>query len=172
MSLPAAPPAPVEVSPQPPGPDTEDITNLLAHEASVLRLETFRLARRLRVQRAIDSMSDGQFAVLAVLRAHVCCISTAGSWPLTELAEHERVTAPSMNRTINCLAEDGYIERVTDEIDRRKVNILLTTEGDAVVTETIRQRNAWLTQVLSELAPEQRATLASASEIMREIAKR
>ena len=165
MSLPAAPPSPVEVAPQPPRPDTEDITNLLAHEASVLRLETFRLARRLRVQRAIDSMSDGQFAVLAVLRAH-------GSHTLTELAEHERVTAPSMNRTINCLAEDGYIERVTDEIDRRKVNILLTTEGDAVVTETIRQRNAWLTQVLSELAPEQRATLASASEIMREIAKR
>lgn len=165
MSSPAAPLPALEVTPQPPGSDADDIANVLAHEASVLRLETFRLTRRLRVERAIDSMSDGQLGVLAVLRSH-------GSHTLTELAERERVTAPSMNRTINCLAEDGYIERVTDETDRRKVNILLTIQGDAVVTETIRQRNAWLTQVLSELTLEQRETLAAATDIMREIAKR
>ena len=35
--------------------------------ASELRMATFRLARRLRAQRAIDTMSDGQFAVLAAL---------------------------------------------------------------------------------------------------------
>lgn len=165
MSLPAVPVPSLDAMPPPPGGDTVDITTELVHEASTLRLETFRLARRLRVQRAIDSMSDGQFAVLAVLRAH-------GSHTLSELAEHERVTAPSMNRTVNCLAEDGYIERATDETDRRKVNILLTAHGNAVVTETIRQRNVWLTQVLSELTSEQRDTLASASEIMRKISKR
>lgn len=137
----------------------------LEHEASSLRLEAFRFVRHLRAQRAVDAMTDGQLAVLAVLRVH-------GSQTLTELAERERVTAPSMNRTINCLAESGYIERVDDEADRRKVNILLTEHGHAVVTETVRRRDAWLTQVLAELTDAERETLAAASKIMGRIAKR
>ena len=165
MSLPAVPVPSAEPTPLPQGGDSEQIANDLAHEASALRLETFRLARRLRAQRAIDSMSDGQFAVLAALRVH-------GSHTLTELADRERVTAPSMNRTVNCLAESGFVQRSADEIDRRKVNILLTESGDAVVTETVRRRDAWLTQVLSELSNEERATLAAASQIMRGIAER
>ena len=42
----------------------------LSREASDLRIATFRLARRMRTQRAVDSMSDGQFAVLAGLSVH------------------------------------------------------------------------------------------------------
>ena len=49
-------------------------------------MATFRLARRLRAQRAVDTMSDGQFAVLAA------CTSTARH-TLGELADRERVSA-------------------------------------------------------------------------------
>ena len=52
--------------------------------ASELRIATFRLARRMRTQRAVDSMSDGQFAVLAALSIH-------GAHTLGELADRERV---------------------------------------------------------------------------------
>lgn len=144
-----------------PGGGEED----LAHEASTLRLDAFRFVRRLRAERAIDSMPDGQLAVLAVLRVH-------GSHTLTALADHERVTSPSMNRTVNCLAEGGLVERVADETDRRKVNITLTEQGDEVVTETVRRREAWLIEALSELSPAERETLAAASEILGRIAKR
>ena len=144
-----------------PGPHDLD----LEHEASTLRLNAFRFVRRLRAQRAIDSMPDGQFAVMAVLRVH-------GSHTLTELAEHERVTAPSMNRIVNCLAADGYVQRVADETDRRKTNILLTEQGQAVVTETVRKREQWMMDALMELTPEERETLAAAAEIMGRIAKR
>ncbi|QIG39318.1 MarR family transcriptional regulator [Microbacterium sp. 4R-513] len=135
----------------------------LATEASELRIATFRLARRLRAQRAIDSMSDGQFAVLATLKMH-------GRHTLGELAERERVSAPSMNRTVNCLEESGYLTRTPDEIDRRKVNIALTEEGLDVVEETVRRRDAWLEGAISSLPPEKRAILLEAAEVMREVA--
>ena len=48
----------------------DDTTPDLAHAASDFRMATFRLARRLRSQRAVDTMSDGQFAVLAALTVH------------------------------------------------------------------------------------------------------
>src|SRR6478752_3243827 len=50
----------------PAAPTVED----LPAEASELRMATFRLARRLRAERAIDAMSDGQFAVLAAFKMH------------------------------------------------------------------------------------------------------
>ena len=47
--------------------DNAESPHDLSREASDLRIATFRLARRMRTQRAVDSMSDGQFAVLAGL---------------------------------------------------------------------------------------------------------
>lgn len=136
-----------------------------ASEASDFRMATFRLARRLRSQRAVDSMSDGQFAVLAALSAH-------GPHTLGELADRERVSAPSMTRTVNCLEEDGYLSRTPDENDRRKVNIALTDAGRTVVAETVRRRDSWLEEALASLTPDQRSTLRDAAEIMREVAAR
>ncbi|PZU45262.1 MAG: MarR family transcriptional regulator [Microbacterium sp.] len=137
----------------------------LAAEASEFRMATFRLARRLRSQRAVDSMSDGQFAVLAALKIH-------GPHTLGELADRERVSAPSMNRTVNCLEEAGYLSRTPDADDRRKVNIDLTVTGRDVVDETVRRRDEWLEEALAELSPTDRATLHAAAAIMGEVAAR
>jgi len=137
----------------------------LSTAASDLRMATFRLARRLRSQRAVDTMSDGQFAVLAALSVH-------GQHTLGELADRERVSAPSMNRTVNCLEESGYLTRTADADDRRKVNIALTDSGRAVVEETVRRRDSWLEHALAELSDDQRELLRAASELMREVAAR
>lgn len=144
---------------------TGDPTPDLAHAASDFRMATFRLARRLRSQRAVDTMSDGQFAVLAALKVH-------GPHTLGELAERERVSAPSMNRTVNCLEELGYLTRTPDENDRRKVVIDLTGSGREVVVETVRRRDSWLEHAFEDLTAAQRATLAKAAAIMQEVAER
>lgn len=142
-------------------PDPSDLSTAAAD----LRLATFKLARRLRAERAVDSMSDGQYVVLANLRIH-------GPHTLGELAARERVTAPSMNRTVNCLEESGYVARTPDADDRRKVNISLTDAGRDVVEETLRRRNAWLEDALADLTPAQRSLLAAAADVMREVADR
>ncbi|QEW04970.1 MarR family transcriptional regulator [Microbacterium lushaniae] len=128
-------------------------------------MATFRLARRLRAERAVDSMSDGQFAVLAVLKVH-------GPHTLGELAERERVTAPSMNRTVNCLQESGFITRTPMDDDRRKVLVDLTLAGRDVVEETVRRRDAWLETALGELTETERAALSDAAAVLRKLADR
>ena len=130
---------------------------------SELRMATFRLARRLRAQRAVDTLSDGQFAVLAALSIH-------GEHTLGQLADRERVTAPSMNRTVSLLEEAGYLTRTPDDDDRRKVTIALTDAGRLVVAETVRRRDAWLEEALAALDEDERRTLAAAAEIMRKVA--
>src|SRR3954452_5885504 len=87
--------------------------------ATDLRLATFRLARRLRRERALDTISDAHFAVLANLKSH-------GRLPVGELAQRERVSAPTMSNTVDALTVSGHVVRVPDENDRRRVYIEIT----------------------------------------------
>lgn len=135
----------------------------IAEQSSDVRMATLRLARRLRAEKADDDLSDGQFSVLAALHIH-------GPHTLGALAEREHISSPSMNRTVNCLEGLGYLAREADAEDRRKVNISLTEAGDTVVTETVKKRDRWLTRQMRELSSEERATLASAAEILRRLA--
>lgn len=133
--------------------------------SSELRMSVFRLARRLRAERADDSLSDGQFAVLAHLSIH-------GAHTLGALAERERVSPPSMNRTVNCLEESGYLRRDGDPDDGRKIRIQLTDTGAELVAETVRRRDAWLDAALDELAPADRVALQSVVPILQALANR
>ena len=134
--------------------------NELAHQ---LRLTVLRLARRVRAERADDAMSDGRLSVLSLL-------SNEGAQTLGSLAEHERVTPPSMNRTINALVEAGLVTRVADASDGRKVVIDLSDAGRTLVRETRRKRDAWFSARLARLSPEERATLDAAAPILRRLA--
>ena len=131
----------------------------IAEQSSELRLATFRLSRRLRGEKTDEALSDGQVAVLGVLFHH-------GTQTLTQLAERERVSAPSMNRTVNCLEEKGYLLRTADDVDRRKANITVTDAGRELVKATTSKRDAWLTMRLRELSKDDRAVLARAAELM------
>jgi len=139
-------------------------SRLSAHDlSSALRIAVARLSRRLRAEKEDDELSDTQTSTLAFLVRE-------GSGTIGRLSEHERVKPPSMNRTVNHLAQAGYVRRTPDAVDGRKVVVIPTDTGQALVAETRRRRDAWLHQRLRTLTPEQRATLAEAASIMRELA--
>lgn len=135
--------------------------------ATELRMATFRLARRLRRERATDALSDAQLGVLAALRAH-------GRHTLTALAERERVTPPSMTNVINGMADLGYVVRIPDEDDRRRVHVEITEAGAEIVESTTHRRDEMLAGALTELdfSESELATLRAASELMRKVAER
>jgi DNA-binding MarR family transcriptional regulator len=132
--------------------------------AADLRVSVMKLARRLRLQRSDDDISTGQYSVLGALVIH-------GPKTPRELAEHEKVTPPSMTRTLNCLVDAGLVMRTDHPADGRQVLMSVTERGSAVVHETRRQRTAWLAQRLAELTPEERTILAQASRIALRIAE-
>ena len=132
--------------------------------ASSLRVAIARVNRRLRAERLHGAhVSLGQIGVIARL-------SCDGDQTIGWLAESEGVKPPSMNRTVNHLEHAGYVERTPDSADGRKVVVVPTESGRTLVAETRRRRDAWLDQRLRTLSAEQRATLAAAAAIMRELA--
>ena len=131
--------------------------------SSALRIAVARLSRRLRAEKEDDELSDTQTSTLAFLVRE-------GSGTIGRLSDHERVTPPSMNRTVNHLEQAGYVRRTADAVDGRKVVVVPTETGRHLVAETRRRRDAWLHQRLRTLTPEQRETLAEAATIIRELA--
>jgi DNA-binding MarR family transcriptional regulator len=112
---------------------------------------------------ADSDVTEGQRSVLFVLNNN-------GQQTLGSLSEHERVTPPSMNRTINALVASGLVTREADARDARKVTLDLSPSGRAFVKETRRRRDAWITKRLAALTPEQRQILEQATPILQELA--
>lgn len=135
-----------------------------AQLATDVRQGVLRLSRRLRQQKADVGISDAQMAALGFLYQNQ---------PLTigVLSEHEGVTPPSMNRTVNNLVELGFVERGSDDADKRKVVLCTTDKGASFVLETRRRRDEWLVPRLARLTADERRTLADATRILRELAR-
>ncbi len=128
-----------------------------------LRVAILRLSRRMRAERAGEDVTDGQLSVLFVLWKE-------GAQTLGSLAEHERVTPPSMNRTVNALVDAGLVTRDSSPDDGRKVLIQSTEAGLEIARETKRRRVAWFARQLDTLTPDQRASIDAATPILRELA--
>jgi len=148
----------VNVSPAPkhPGPKVADVGF-----PARLRMTLLKLSRSLRAQRS-DALPDGQHAVLATVVA-------LGPMTPGELAEREHVTPPSMTRTVQSLVDAGLVERTAHPDDRRQALIAPTDTGVALVRETRRRRDLWLSKRLATLTPQERATLAEAEKILRRL---
>ncbi len=130
---------------------------------SDLRIAVMRLSRRIRLERPSDEVTDGQLAVLFTLEKN-------GPQTLGALSERERVTPPSMNRTVNCLETAGLIVREAAADDGRKVLITPTPAAEELVTEARRRRAEWFTLQLADLTEDQRVILAAAAPILSELA--
>lgn len=131
--------------------------------ADDLRIAVMRLARRMRLERVDGDVSDGQLSVLFVLAKH-------GPQTLGSLSDIDRVSAPSMTRTVNALVDAGLVSRSAAPDDGRKVLIDLTDSGTRIVDTTRERRAAWFDTHLAGLSPEDRRTLLEAAPIIRALA--
>ena len=146
-------------------PTTEKVVRTDAGLASELRLSVMRLRRRLTAERdPANPLSMGQMAVLGALYRN-------GEQSVGELAAHERVRPPSMTRTVNVLAEGGYVDRRAHASDGRQVVITLTDEGRAVLLADRARRDEWLARRLAGLSADERAALRRATPILQRLAQ-
>ena len=129
--------------------------------AGELRLACMRISRRVRYE-STDLVAPHQFSVL-------CRLEDAPRTP-GELAEIEKVSAPSMTRTVAGLVERGFVERTDDPHDRRQVILSLTADGIALLKDIRRKRDAWMSVRVARLTPEEQDVLRRASSILTRVA--
>lgn len=128
-----------------------------------LRVLIHKVARRIRAERASEGISDSQLGVLWRLANDGRC--TPGA-----LATSEKVSAPSMNRTLNALEASGLVQREPSADDARSVWVTITPAGDRVIAETRRLRQQWFHAQLEALTPAERTALEGVRPILQRLA--
>ncbi|WP_194150792.1 MarR family winged helix-turn-helix transcriptional regulator [Pedococcus bigeumensis] len=129
--------------------------------AGELRLACMRISRRVRFE-STHVVAPHQFSVL-------CRLEEAPRTP-SELAEIEKVSGPSMTRTVAALVERGLVERTDDPADRRQVILSLTSAATTLLKDIRRKRDAWMSVRVSHLTPEEQVILRQASVILTRVA--
>lgn len=132
-------------------------TNDIHKIALDVRTAAMCVSRQVRYQ--ADSMPPHLFNVLAWLESGK--VSTAA-----DLAKIERVSAPSMSRTITELVDKGLIIKETDSKDRRRQLLSLSDAGREALAESRQARNCWMSKQLAGLTDEERQVLAEGAQIL------
>jgi len=137
-----------------------DVTAL----ADSLRPVLLRLGRRLR--READQL--GLSALDATLLQMVAKHEGIG---VSELADKERTSRPTMSSHVKRLEAEGWVERQAPQADdRRRVGLVITASGLKALEAVRRRRNDWLADRLNRLTPEQRELILAALAPLGEIA--
>jgi DNA-binding MarR family transcriptional regulator len=136
--------------------NTETMTSL----ANDLRVACQRVSRRVRFESSAE-LAPHQVSALSNLRRG----------PLTpgELAEVEKVSAPSMTKTVNCLVEKGLVSRQDHPDDGRCKVLTLTGEGEATLDRIARARDDWMLRQLQGLSKEERVLLREATQLLNRV---
>lgn len=127
-------------------------------------LEIFPLVMRLMAadfRQTGDAINPAYFRLLAILSMHPCTLS--------ELAEQQAVSKPTMSNTITTLEERGWVARKKVSDDRRVVYAEITPRGQMVLKGVHQHMLTRIAEILEPLSEEKREVLLSSFIILREV---
>ena len=133
--------------------------------ADALRLALVRLGRRMRRERADESLSLHHLSALGALQV-------VEEPTLARIAAVEGVKPPSMVKTLQHLESLGYVERRDHPSDGRMVLFRISDKGEQMIAETRERRNRALAEAIDALGPVDRAALERAIPILERLAER
>lgn len=93
-------------------------------------------------------------------------IEDRGEARISDLAAIDHCSQPTMTTQVRRLEDAGLVSRTADPQDARAVLIRITDKGRRVLTQARKDRAAVIDPRLEQLAPEDRATLAAAVEVI------
>jgi DNA-binding MarR family transcriptional regulator len=133
--------------------DTALAAELLSAVARINRLAT---------QRVRVTLPFAQARLLAA-------IEDQGTARISDLAELDHCSQPTMTTHVRKLEDAGLVSRATDPSDARAVLITITEKGVAMLTQVRVARSAVIDPYLNRLAETDRQTLADAVRVMRNL---
>lgn len=125
--------------------------------ANDLRVACQQVSRRVRFE-PHSELPPHEVSVLAKLKE--------GPKTPGELAELEQISAPSLTKTANCLADKGLIERSDHPSDGRSKLLAITDPGREALARVARERDSWMYSRLKDLSDDEREVLRQAVAIL------
>jgi DNA-binding MarR family transcriptional regulator len=85
---------------------------------------------------------------------------------LSDLADHLGLTLPSVSKLVDGLAKQKLISRQESNVDRRRLMLVLTPNGESIVNSAREAALANLTKIISRLSNDELETIHRAMELL------
>ncbi len=112
------------------------------------------------------NLNHSHFQILAVLKKE-------GQLPISEVGKKLFISTPNMTKLLNKLIDEGMIERIPGEKDRRIININLTEKGSIYLKNSFLEIQLSLKDKISTLPDEKldklNDSLITLKEVLNEI---
>ncbi len=128
--------------------------------ADALQTACWQLVRQLRPLERLEGVNLPALWVLTII-ADQPGITPSG------VANAEKVSLPTVSRSLKELDEAGLLERRPDPKDRRTQRLYVTALGMRRMKDGRRRRVSSLAVTLQRMKPKERAQLARAAELLR-----
>jgi DNA-binding MarR family transcriptional regulator len=132
-------------------------------QANRLYLAMARAGRSLRATSS-SPIGTGSYSALWSLTAK-------GPMRLSDLADVESVTRPTMTRIVAALEQRGYVDREPDPVDGRAQLVAASRAGKALVARGSADRVKALTGRIEALSPEEAARIEETIALLETLAK-
>ena len=130
--------------------------------ADALHSAAIHLLRQLRIEDRASGLGPAQLSALSVL-------VFGGSMSLKQLAEIEQVKPPTMVRIVRGLVEQRLATSKAAKDDARKLHISATSRGRSLMLRARSRRVEALARMLSQKSNAERAEIANAVRILRDL---
>jgi DNA-binding MarR family transcriptional regulator len=118
-----------------------------------------RIRRRLRASASEDfGITVEQFHILRHIRK--------GFHTVSELADERLISRPAASQIVEVLASKGLVERCQSVGDRRRVDLELTDNGNALLNAIFQQNRIWMQSKLASLNEGELTRLLGGLEIL------
>ncbi len=135
-------------------------SQLIAHQLlSIIMPLTRSVAAELR--QGEKNLNPAHLGALAMLTERPCNLS--------ELADYQGVSLPTMSGSISRLETRGWVQREKSTVDRRVVLIKLTPKGQRRFAEMGQQAETYLASKVDSLTPEERKTVSSGLTVLQKL---
>jgi len=106
-------------------------------------------------------MTTEQFQVLRRIRKGIDSVSA--------LADTNRTSRSSVSKAVDVLVNKGMVTRLTDNHDRRHIQLTLTDEGVRLMNAVYTETEQWLAARFERLSPEELTLVLQAMDVLRKL---
>jgi len=135
-----------------------------------IALESLMAAARIFAATTVESVAQiGDTVTLPQLRILVLA-STRPSVNNSDVAQALDVHLSSASRTCDRLVRSGLLSRQALPSDRRRVELILTCEGQRLVAEVTARRRATFSRILRQMSADDQTALSQALDVFVDLA--
>ena len=109
---------------------------------------------------------DEEMGISAARASALSVLVFGGPRTLTELAQAEQVSSPTMSRLVRAMEDEGLVRREPHEADARAVRLHATAKARRILERGRARREQVLEELFASLSAADRAAIARAAAII------